>query len=235
MGSRDFVGLSSLEVSKFGSIHAIETDLQVGGEVWVKWGNTVLGKFIVKSRYRNNLHPMFEKFRSKINLAVISGDNNTEKPVIEKILPSKVPVVFQVKPIEKQRYIQDLQVNGRKVMMVGDGLNDAGALNQADFSISITENVGLFSPGCDAIMLGDSLPNLYNYWRLAQRARKIIWWSFAISIAYNIVGLSIALSAQLNPLIAAILMPVSSITIVTFTYVASNWGYWKKPISQNSQ
>ncbi len=230
MGSRDFVGLSSLEVSQFGALHATNTDLLVGGEVWIKWGSVVFGKFIVKSRYRNNLKPMFEKFRTKLSLAVISGDNDTEKAIIEKVLPSKVPVVFNVKPIEKQRYVQDLQVNGQKVMMVGDGLNDAGALNQADFSISITENVGLFSPGCDAIMLGDSLPKLFDYWRLAHRARKIIWWSFAISIAYNIVGLSFALSGQLNPLIAAILMPVSSITIVTFTYLTSNWGYWKKEI-----
>lgn len=230
MGSRDFVGLSSLEVSQFGALHATNTDLLVGGEVWIKWGSVVFGKFIVKSRYRNNLKPMFKKFRTKLSLAVISGDNDTEKAIIEKVLPSKVPVVFNVKPIEKQRYVQDLQVNGQKVMMVGDGLNDAGALNQADFSISITENVGLFSPGCDAIMLGDSLPKLFDYWRLAHRARKIIWWSFAISIAYNIVGLSFALSGQLNPLIAAILMPVSSITIVTFTYLTSNWGYWKKEI-----
>lgn len=234
MGSRDFVGLSSLEVSAWGNINLSETDKLVGGEVWVKFGDIVLGRFIVKSRYRINLKPMLEKFRQKMGLAVISGDNDSEKPIISNILPPKVPVIFQVKPIDKQRYIQDLQVNGKRVMMVGDGLNDAGALNQADFSIAITENVGLFSPGCDAIMLGDSLPKLYEFWKLAQRARRIIWWSFAISILYNIVGLSFALTAQLNPLVAAILMPVSSISIVTFTYVASNWGYWKKEITGNS-
>ena len=106
-------------------------------------------------------------------------------------------------------------------MMVGDGLNDAGALMESSFGLAVTDDISYFSPGSDAIILGDELSNLDKFFEMSRRMRKIIWWSFAISIGYNFIGLFFAVRAELNPIIAAILMPASSISIVLFTWLSA--------------
>jgi len=130
---------------------------------------------------------------------------------------------FNQAPQEKLNYIQELQARGKKVLMIGDGLNDAGALQQSNVGIAITDNVNNFSPGSDIIMDGhlfSKLPELLNYCR---QERKIIYGSFIISILYNIIGLSFAVQGILSPVIAAILMPVSSVSIVLYTSLSSRW------------
>jgi len=227
LGSRSFVGLSDLlQVGVKGKIEEVINPL--GSEIWVKIDNEIMGRFTVRSRYRKGLNRMLESLKKTVMLIVLSGDNSSEKSDLENFLPTLTTVHFDIKPHEKKEYIAQLQLFKKKVLMVGDGLNDVAALKQADFSIAVTENVGYFTPGSDAIILGESLKHLDRLWKLAKRAKTIIWWSFAISLVYNVVGLSFAISGKLNPLIAAILMPASSISIVVFTYIASNWGYWKK-------
>ena len=105
--------------------------------------------------------------------------------------------------------------------MIGDGLNDAGALAQSDVGIAISENVNVFSPACDAILDASKFNQLYNYINVSKSAIKIIKWSFLLSFIYNIIGLYFAVTGQLEPVIAAILMPLSSISIVAFTTIAT--------------
>ncbi len=105
-------------------------------------------------------------------------------------------------------------------MMVGDGLNDAGALKTSLVGIAVTDNINNFSPACDAILEADRLLYLHRYLKMARRGKQIVIASFIISICYNIIGLSYAVQGTLSPLIAAILMPASSISIILFTWVA---------------
>ena len=130
-------------------------------------------------------------------------------------------MIFIQTPLDKRDFVATLESADCATMMVGDGLNDAGALMSSSFGLAITDDVSYFSPGSDAILLGDQLPQLGAFFKMSQKMRKIIWWSFAISIAYNVVGLFFVVRAELNPMIAAILMPASSITIVLFTWIAS--------------
>ena len=165
---------------------------------------------------------MFTKLSKTYSIKLLSGDNDGERATLEKILPANTEMVFNQKPEQKLAFIKSLQDQGHNVMMVGDGLNDAGALAQSDIGIAVSENVNIFSPACDAILDADNFGKLSNYLKLSKKAIKIIKMSFMLSIMYNIVGLGFAVTGNLAPLVAAIIMPLSTVTIVTFVTIMSN-------------
>ena len=156
-------------------------------------------------------------------LSLLSGDNDEAKEKFKSLLPPNSILKFGCTPHQKLDYIRDLQHHGKNVMMVGDGLNDAGALQQSNFGTAVSEDITSFSPACDAIIKANQLTKLPLYIRLAGWGKKIIITSFVISLLYNVVGLSFAVSANLTPLLAAILMPLSSISVVLFTTGAVHW------------
>ena len=105
--------------------------------------------------------------------------------------------------------------------MIGDGLNDSGALAQSDVGIAISENINVFSPACDGILDASRFKDLPAFIQLAKQGNRIIKWSFVFSLLYNLVGLVLAITGNLKPVYAAILMPLSSISIVVFTTIAT--------------
>jgi Cu+-exporting ATPase len=129
---------------------------------------------------------------------------------------------FDQQPADKMAFLNELQENGQKVLMVGDGLNDAGALKQADVGIAVTDDTGFFTPGCDGILQGNQLKNLDHFLSLARSASVILKCAFVLSFMYNAVALTFATTGHLTPLVAAILMPVSSISVVGFSTIAVN-------------
>lgn len=180
------------------------------------------GKFTFYNAYRKGLSKLFNALKKDYDLVILSGDNAGEKENLKKLLPAKTKLLFNQKPEDKLEYIKYHQTEGAKVLMIGDGLNDAGALAQSDVGIAISENVNVFSPACDAILDASKFNQLFNYIKVSKSAIKIIKWSFALSFIYNIVGLYFAVTGQLAPVVAAILMPLSSISIVVFTTVCTN-------------
>ncbi|HMP91567.1 MAG TPA: heavy metal translocating P-type ATPase metal-binding domain-containing protein [Phnomibacter sp.] len=179
------------------------------------------GLFIFRNKYRRGLLGMLRRLQKRYSLAVLSGDSESEKAVLQQALGRQVPLHFKCSPVQKLEYIEHLQGQGNKVMMVGDGLNDAGALKASIIGVAVAEDVHQFSPGCDAIIQAKSLDKLHRLLKMASAGRGIIYTSFAISILYNIVGLSFAFSGQLSAMVAAILMPASSISIILFSWLAS--------------
>jgi Cu+-exporting ATPase len=163
---------------------------------------------------------------------LLSGDNEGERESLEKLLPIGTQMIFNQKPEQKLEFIKRLQNSGKNVMMVGDGLNDAGALAQSNIGISISENVNVFSPACDAILDASEFKKLNYFLILSKKAITTIKMSFTLSLMYNVVGLSFALSGNLLPLVAAIIMPLSTITIVSFVTIMSN--FYSKSLIHNS-
>src|SRR6187402_1294070 len=190
--------------------------------VHVKIGDEYFGKYIFNNQYREGLSELFGKLSSQYQLKVLSGDNEGERSLLESILPKGTEMIFNQKPEQKLEFIKILQEQGKNVMMVGDGLNDAGALAQSNVGVSISENVNVFSPACDAILDAKQFQKLNYFLKLSKKAITTIKMSFTLSLLYNVVGLSFAITGNLLPLVAAIIMPLSTITIVSFVTIMSN-------------
>jgi Cu+-exporting ATPase len=178
---------------------------------------------VFNNQYRKGLEQLFEGLAKQYNLVVLSGDNDGERSILEKMLPAKTTLVFNQKPEQKLEFIEQLQKEGKNVMMVGDGLNDAGALAQSNLGLSISENVNVFSPACDGILDASQFDKIAFFMRYSKNAMKTIYMSFGLSLLYNIVGLSYAVTGKLDPIVAAIIMPLSTITIVSFVTIMTNF------------
>ncbi|MDQ8013490.1 MAG: heavy metal translocating P-type ATPase metal-binding domain-containing protein [Flavobacterium nitrogenifigens] len=189
----------------------------------IKIGEIYFGKFTFQNQYREGLEKLFANLSKDYKIKVLSGDNDGERSNLEAILPKGTELVFNQKPEQKLEYIKQLQEKGQNVMMVGDGLNDAGALAQSNVGISISENVNVFSPACDAILDATEFSRLNYFLKLSHKAILIIKMSFGLSLLYNVVGLAFAVTGNLLPLVAAIIMPLSTITIVSFVTFMSNY------------
>jgi Cu+-exporting ATPase len=162
------------------------------------------------------------QLRSSFSLSLLSGDNRRQKGVMRQLFGAGSRLLFGQKPIDKLRFIEQLQLKGKKVLMVGDGLNDAGALKQSNAGITLAEDVNNFSPSCDGILDARQLRQLPGLLKLVRWGRHTIRIAFAISIIYNIVGLSFAVQGRLSPMIAAILMPASTLSIVLISVGVSS-------------
>ena len=146
-----------------------------------------------------------------------------EKANLEKLLPAKTKLIFNQKPDDKRAYIHQLKTQGKNTLMVGDGLNDNGALQESDCGLIICEESNSFFPGGDALLDAASVSKLGKVLAVAKKIKPIIYLTFGLSLIYNVTGLFFAVQGNLSPLIAAILMPASSITIILLTFGLSEW------------
>lgn len=191
--------------------------------VYVEIEDALYGQFHIKNRYRDGLPELIKSLNSQYDFVVLSGDNDFEEKNLKSIFPSKAIYKFNQSPTEKLEFIKNLQKENKVVLMIGDGLNDAGALKQSNVGIAISENTNNFSPACDVIVEAEKFMFLKKIIDLCKNGKKIIIASFCISLLYNSVALSFAATGTLSPVIAAVLMPLSSISIVLFTTLASNY------------
>jgi len=200
-----------------GKVDAFQTS------VYLQIEEEYIGRYVFQNTYRKGLDAVFESLGKFSKLAILSGDNEGEKNRLEKLLPKGTILLFQQNPQQKLDFVKQLQQDGDRVMMIGDGLNDAGALAQSDVGIVVSENINVFSPACDGILNATHFSEFPEYVSASKKSLKIIKWSFFFSFLYNITGLYFAISGNLMPVIAAILMPLSSISIVIFTTIATSY------------
>ncbi len=184
--------------------------------VYVSFNGDLRGYFEIKNKYRPGLKEVLNSLNSKYELHLLSGDNDSE---LDKLLPlfgKREHIHFNQSPSDKLNYIQKLRNDGKIILMIGDGLNDAGALMESDVGISIADNIYHFSPACDAILEASKFSSITKYLRFTFTSMTIVKISFVISFLYNLFGIYFAINGYLTPIFAAILMPVSSVSIVAF-------------------
>jgi P-type Cu+ transporter len=183
--------------------------------------DTYMGYFEISNSYREGIFDNIKELQKRYEVFLLSGDNEGEKEFLSGIFDSD-KMLFRQSPHNKLDFVNKLKSAGKKVLMIGDGLNDAGALKESDFGISVTDNISNFSPACDAILGSNNLNKLNNFLKFSKDARAIIYLNLAVSLLYNIAGLTFAVEGLLTPLIAAVLMPVSSITVVALAVLGTN-------------
>lgn len=195
----------------------------LGSSICVAIDGKIRGSFTVASSIRTDIDLLIQKLSLEYKLALLSGDNESERQRFWNLFGSDKMMRFNQSPLDKLNFIQDMRAAGSTVMMVGDGLNDAGALKQSDVGIAVVEKIGTFSPASDVILDASQVPRLHEILVFARNSARIVRWSFCVSAAYNLVGISIAAWGILSPLICAVLMPLSSLSVVLFACGMTRW------------
>lgn len=196
------------------------TDQQHKG-VLVEINSHVVTQFEIAHKLRVGVEKLVATLGKKFHISILSGDNDREEGRMKAFFPAQASMVFNQTPIDKLNYIKARQADGHRILMIGDGLNDAGALMQSDVGIVISEDSNNFTPACDAILGSKSFGSLLSYLTYLQQARYIIIGAFVLAFLYNVVGLYFAVRGELSPVVAAILMPISSINVIFYGLIAS--------------
>lgn len=210
LGSPVFTGVSlSVEISK-------------GNVVCFTVEGLLIGFFEIQSGLRVESSQVVQKLASANALHVLSGDHSHELNTLSAQLPEVGSYRFNQSPKNKLEYLTELKESGAHTMMIGDGLNDAGALQASDVGVAITDQVSHFSPASDGILDAQAFGRIPQFLAFARSTKRVIKASFALSLAYNVVGISFAVQGLLSPIFCAILMPLSSISVVVFTTLSTN-------------
>ena len=211
---------------KMGSMEYVTGNKNSGkinaSRVYLSFNEQVRGYFSIENQYREGFDELMQELKGHFDIYLLSGDNDAERDILSAYFePERMH--FNQQAQEKMDFIRALQRQGKTVLMTGDGLNDAGAFLQSDVALSIADDIYHFSPAGDAIVEASGLVRLHRFIRFAHHAVNVVKMSYVISFLYNIVGLSYALSGHLSPVVAAILMPVSSVSVVAFATFATTW------------
>jgi Cu+-exporting ATPase len=189
--------------------------------VYVAIENLCLGYFTFGNHYREAVPELLRTLRDNVSVSVLSGDHSGERVRLMEWLGPKAALHFEQSPADKLAYIQRLEQAGARVVMVGDGLNDAGALKASSVGLALAEGTHSFTPASDGILHASRLTALPAFIQLSRANRPIIVASFVLSIFYNVIGLYFAIQGLLSPLLAAILMPSSTLSIIAISFLGS--------------
>lgn len=197
IGKAEFCGLAAGAAGTWASIDGVSY-LHFGGE---------------RVALRPGVSDMLSTINQQGETWLLSGDQPPQTNFWAAYLDTD-KTAFEQSPFDKRQRINGLQEAGANVLMVGDGLNDAGALGAATVGLAINEDEAHFNPACDGIVKAKHLELLPEILRVSGKMKWVLWLTYFLAFAYNIVGLSYAVTGTLSPVVAAILMPLSSVTIV---------------------
>lgn len=182
--------------------------------VWVRRGETLAGFITLRDEPNPTASQALEKLQADdIRLSMLSGDSpRTTRAIAGELGLSD----FQgdASPTKKAEHIKDWQDDGEQVAMVGDGVNDAPALAQADLSITTASGTDVAGETSDVVLMRSDLTLVPWLVDLSRRTRRIIRQNLGWAFAYNVVAVPLAAFGIINPIIAAAAMATSSLLVV---------------------
>ncbi|HZH87012.1 MAG TPA: heavy metal translocating P-type ATPase metal-binding domain-containing protein [Brumimicrobium sp.] len=173
----------------------------------------VLGFFKFQSQLREGIIEEINRLQKDYKVTLLSGDQATDE-VLFKDLEQPIDMYFNLSPTDKKNHIIRFNESGDVVAFIGDGLNDSEALEEAELGISVSEDEFRFTPKCDAIIESDKIKQLKSFFKFGLHSKKVLRICMYFSLTYNTFGITFAFMGYVTPLFAAILMPISSISIV---------------------
>lgn len=220
LGSADFTGLS------------VDTSRRDGNHVYLTVEGQPFGYFFIQSGLREEVGQVVSELRKSKSIHLLSGDHAHERENLQKVLGHEVEMKFKQGPEDKLNYVKRLNHKGANTLMLGDGLNDAGALKESHVGIAVTDRITNFSPASDAIMDAEVFGQIPAFLAFAKTSRKIIMASFGLSFTYNAVGITFAVQGLLSPVFCAVIMPMSSLSVILFTTLTTNYMAYKKGLTK---
>jgi Cu+-exporting ATPase len=189
--------------------------------IFVEINHVNIGYFEVFHQYRAGVYKILRTLSEIFAVHILSGDHIREKQRLLLDFPFLSKMKFQQSPLDKLNHIKEEQKKGHQIIMIGDGLNDAGALKQANVGIVISDQSNNFTPACDIIVDAGKFEKLLSFLLLLKKTKILIIGAFILALCYNIIGLWFAVQGLLSPVVAAILMPLSSISVMSFGMISS--------------
>lgn len=204
-------------------VHAPAGDNDLSSNVHISINNKYRGCFTIQNVYRENVLPLILDLSSQYRLSLLSGDNASELKYLSSVFLNSADLLFNQSPEDKLKFIQKLQASSSSVLMLGDGLNDAGALKQSDVGISVSEDVYNFSPSCDGILEAEKIHLLHKFMAFCTGTVRAVKATLVFSLLYNVVVISLAIKGMFTPLVAAVIMPLSSVFVVLLVIISTNF------------
>ena len=197
--------------------------------IYVVQNKKLIGIIGVKDTVREESKEAIREFmRRGINVVMLTGDHEGVANQIAKEVGIR-HIISDVLPKEKASYIERLKQDGKHVIMVGDGINDAPALVASSIGISINQGTDVAMDSADVILMNNNLSNIIDFIDISKRSYHIIWQNLFWAFFYNALMIPIAagllspLGITMNPMVASIAMTISSLTVVMNSLRLRRW------------
>lgn len=190
--------------------------------VWARVDDRAYGPWRLRGTPRTGVAALLARLRSRWQLALLTGDHEAGADAVRQLFPQEPNSIrCRQQPQDKLNAVNQWEADGQPVLMVGDGLNDAGALRAGTAGIAVSDQQSGFFPACDGLLQGSALARLDAFLAYASASKRLVMANMALSLLYNCIGLSFAVSGHLSPVIAALLMPASSISVLAISAAGS--------------
>lgn len=223
IGSKAYMEKLGLNIPE--ELAQMEKEAEKNGEivVFIATDEKVAGMITFAQKIRKEAPKVIQVLKKlKINVGVLTGDT----PYFAKVLKEKLGIEnikAGLMPEDKLKVIQEEKSKGKTVAMVGDGINDAPALTQADIGIAMGCGTDLTRESANISLLSDDLRKVPLSILLAKKVRKVIYTNMFWAFIYNIIGIGLAVSGKLSPIFAALAMVLSSAFVIANSIRVKNW------------
>lgn len=197
--------------------------------VYVIEDKKVIGLIGVKDIIRDNAKDVINKLKNiDKRIIMLTGDNEIAADIIAKSIGIK-EVIANVSPKDKSNKIKELKNKGFKVMMVGDGINDAPSLSLADIGVSLNSAIDIAADSADVILMRNDLNSIYNLFDIGKKTlgniKENLFWAFFYNVCMIPIscGLFEFINITMNPMIAGLAMTLSSFTVIINALRLKRW------------